>query len=105
MIRCINCGGLSDDNALACKYCGRTFPDRRWKEIESRMRQQTDWDTGLDKPTERSAATKRTMQNGRSAVPPKYDYSALGLLIIMLLTGILLLDFIELIVVLIRLFY
>ena len=96
MIRCVNCGGISDDNALACKYCGRTFADRRRGEVDPRIRPAL---SERERPAERTAAGRK--QSGSS---PRYDYGAIGLLIVMLLTGLLILHFIELVVLMIRLF-
>lgn len=102
MIRCVNCGGLSDDNALACKYCGRTFVDPR-----ARMRTSMTENSVRTYTSQPSSVRRENRSPSRHTYGGTYqqEYMVFGWLVVMLLTGNLLLNFVNLIVLLIQLFY
>ncbi len=99
MIRCVNCGGLCDDNALACKYCGRSFADRYVRPVPTQTRRDAASYSQRSSYGERRSSSQRS--RGRSA---RNDYS-LWLLLIVLLTGNLLVNFISMVLLLAGLLY
>ncbi len=97
MIRCPSCGGIVDERALSCKYCGHR--------MNYRQSGSYDWNARTKRAT--CEGTNRTQRRQSKYVPkraekPAIDTDYMAVIIAILLMGILILQIVEILIILIK---
>lgn len=98
MIRCPACGGVVDERALSCKYCGHC--------LNGRASSSFDWSARTKRATYEASAnrnqTKRVKYTPKRAAKTSIDCDFLVMIMTILLVGILVLQIIEIFVLLVK---